>query len=254
MYFGGAKSESSTSSSTSTSTSISTSATTSTVAEINTDTKRQLILLNNDERKNLVLTNIIKMLTNRGLLNPDNYEKNVSDIIKNNNDDNLYMIDLDYPEKYYSPDNKKMIIKMINAKVTSSMAKSPGVGEILINYKNNPKIFVVSGINIKIQASINTDTTTFINSEVFTESRLLCDIVSHVSQPKFYLLSEDESREIISAYKTKKINLPKMLTTDPVACYFNAKKGQIFRIVRPSETAGETFYYRHVVTGLIKDT
>lgn len=212
------------------------------------------IEINNEVRKQLVLTNIVKMLTNRGLLKQENFEKNISDLFKMDNDDNLYHINLDFPEKYYTADNKHMIIKLVNSKVTSSMAKTAGIGEILVNYKQNPKIFVVIGISIKSRVLINTDTTTFINTEVFLEKELLCDLVSHVSQPKFQLLSEEERKDFFDAYHIKKNSIPKMLTTDPIACYFNAKKGQIFRIIRPSETAGETIYYRHVVTGMIKET
>ena len=39
----------------------------------------------------------------------------------------------------------------------------------------------------------------------------------------------------------------KMLSTDVIARYFNAKPGDIFRIKRPSTFSGESFHYRLVV-------
>ena len=39
----------------------------------------------------------------------------------------------------------------------------------------------------------------------------------------------------------------KMLSTDAIARYYNAKVGDIFRIKRPSTFSGESFHYRLVV-------
>ncbi len=44
-----------------------------------------------------------------------------------------------------------------------------------------------------------------------------------------------------------------MFITDPVSKYFNAKIGQVFRIIRPSENAGEAIGYRIVIRGNITD-
>jgi DNA-directed RNA polymerase I, II, and III subunit RPABC1 len=41
--------------------------------------------------------------------------------------------------------------------------------------------------------------------------------------------------------------LPKILGSDPVSKYFGARKGQVFKITRNSESSGKTVYYRVVV-------
>ena len=83
--------------------------------------------------------------------------------------------------------------------------------------------------------------------EHFRENELLIDKMTHVLVPKHELLNEEEKKELYKIYKIKDLNLPKILSSDPIVRYFGGKKGQIFKITRSSESSGEYIYYRIVI-------
>lgn len=83
--------------------------------------------------------------------------------------------------------------------------------------------------------------------ECFKENELLIDKLSHVLVPKHELIDEKEKEELLEIYKAKESQLPKMLSSDPIAKYFGARKNQVFKITRPSESSGDYIYYRIVV-------
>lgn len=75
--------------------------------------------------------------------------------------------------------------------------------------------------------------------EVFLYKELVFNITKHYTQPKIHLLSSEEKKSLIKDIKASQ--LPILLKTDPVARYYNAKPGMIFKFERPA------IYYRIVV-------
>ncbi len=82
--------------------------------------------------------------------------------------------------------------------------------------------------------------------ECFKENELFVDKLNHVFVPKHELISEDEKKELYKVYKLKDGLLPKILSTDAITRYFGARKGQVFKITRDSESSGDYIYYRIV--------
>jgi len=83
--------------------------------------------------------------------------------------------------------------------------------------------------------------------ECFKENELYVDKLSHVLVPKHEIISEDEKKELLKIYKAKETQLPKILSSDPIAKYFGGRKGQVFKITRSSESSGDYIYYRIIV-------
>lgn len=75
------------------------------------------------------------------------------------------------------------------------------------------------------------------------------DITKHRLVPKHAIASDSEKKKVLETYKVTLNELPRILYSDPLVSQLHAKVGDLLKITRPSQTAGEALYYRVVVHG-----
>lgn len=83
--------------------------------------------------------------------------------------------------------------------------------------------------------------------EYFTQTALGFDLVSHRLVPKHILVKQGTEKEKEILTITPKEKMAKIMVTDVVAKYYAAEVGDIFIIVRPSQSTGFAIDYRVVI-------
>jgi len=197
---------------------------------------------NSDDIRKTVLTNIIKMLTERKLMENDKMTQNIKKITKTHSDENMYAVDI---QNYRDGDDKSMIIKLFLQRITS-ISKQSIITEFLNKYKNVAKLIVVKAINTKAGQYIISH---YPKTELFLESDLMINLTDNVLVPRYEILdrNSEQYNNFRDSFNCKKRNIPKLLKSDPMARYYNLKKDDIVRVIYPSETTAYTGFYRIVV-------
>ena len=81
----------------------------------------------------------------------------------------------------------------------------------------------------------------------FLTKKKKIDVLLHKLVPKHYLLTKEETQELLKKFQIRLSDLPQMFERDPVAIAIGAKEGDVVKIVRESETTVRSVdYYRYV--------
>ena len=187
-----------------------------------------------------ILLNLIKMLTERKVLNIENESKNYKKLIDQKSDKNIFKIKSDYNNDIYH-------IMFIYGKLTT-IKKIQDIDIFFENSKKDNRIFIGENINQKTYKQF----LEYKNTEVFFDYELLINVIDHNLQPKFEVLSSSDIENLHKSYILDNKDIPVMLTTDRIARYYKLKDGDIVRIIRSSITSGYITSYRIVRDGDIK--
>lgn len=187
-----------------------------------------------DDIEETILTNVVKMLTNRKLLNKNDLDKNIKSVLDQKPDDFMYKIKIDKGE---------IFVKLMLQNITT-VGKTTGISEFLVSYKNKKSILVVKSIT---KTPLNIVTNRYEDTELFLEKDLMIDKVEYNLVPKFEILNEQEKKEYFDNYNVTKTGSLKISYKDPAVKYYGAKPGDVLRVIRPSEASGFSVAYRLVV-------
>ena len=69
--------------------------------------------------------------------------------------------------------------------------------------------------------------------ETFTLLELQINVTHHVDVPRHIICSNEKKQKVLEQYAITSDQVPKISPTDPVARYFGAVRGQMFKVIRP---------------------
>lgn len=72
-------------------------------------------------------------------------------------------------------------------------------------------------------------------------------LLAHNLVPHHLLLSENEASQVLIKYGIDEEQLPKIKVKDPVIQEINGQVGDIVKVIRTSQTAGEAEFYRLII-------
>lgn len=173
---------------------------------------------------------ILEMLADRGEDLGDITKEHINDVLK--------------------VDNIKQVIEIIinKIKIIYFTPMKFKWTEVKKNFEDEEKY---SNYILVVQENITQNNMKAINAlnlpiEIHLLNRLQFNITKHHLVPKHELIRDKRViDDVIEKYKLKnKYQLPIILKTDPIAKYYGMKNGDLVKITRSSETAGEYIMYR----------
>lgn len=194
----------------------------------------------NGEQLIIITTNILLMLKNRGLIKDIN-KFNITDIVKHIKKNVFYDINLDKQDR----DGKNIYKIFIIDENIDKIINKTSTAEYIAKYPNDHKIIIINSINKNIELQV----LTYKFTEIFSKTYFMCNITEFRYVPQHILLTDEEKKQTLKEYGVPLNKYPKIMITDPLAKYYNARLHDLFKIIRPSSVAGETISYRYVING-----
>lgn len=141
------------------------------------------------------------------------------------------------PINVYFPDEDNSKVGINSFKTYIKEMKESNIKRAILVTKNGTTPFVER----EIERLLSEESITI---EIFTEKSLLIDITEHILVPKYEILTTTEKDKLLESLSIKDKQLSIQLITDPISKYYGLKKGDIVKIIRPSETGGIYHNYK----------
>jgi len=75
------------------------------------------------------------------------------------------------------------------------------------------------------------------------------NVLDHVLASRHEVVKPDEAKQVLERFHAEPEDFPYIQLSDPVVREIGAKAGELVKITRKSQSAGEVVYYRFVVEG-----
>ena len=194
------------------------------------------IIINKNDKIQTVIKTLCRIISERKYSNKS--LKEIFDKIKPLiNDDQLV----------FTIDDKKFGIKFVSNFLTT-IKKEASIENFLEKNADVHKFVIINRLSDRAVKQI----LEYKNTEVFTMDELLIVVIDHYLVPQHILLSPDEKENYLTIFNHQIRDMKKILLNDPIAKFYGAKVGDMFKIIRPSITAGKDIDYRIVIPGEIK--
>jgi DNA-directed RNA polymerase I, II, and III subunit RPABC1 len=194
------------------------------------------IIINKNDKIQTVIKTLCRIISERKYSN-----KSVKELFEKLkpliNDDQLV----------FTIDDKKFGIKFISTFLTT-IKKETSVENFLEKNSDVHKFIIINRLSDRAIKQILEHK----NTEVFTMDELLIVVIDHYLVPQHILLSPEEKENYLTIFNHQIRDMKKILLNDPIAKFYGAKVGDMFKIIRPSITAGKDIDYRIVIPGEIK--
>ena len=191
--------------------------------------------LNKKEKIMIILKNTLNMLTRRKKIKINDLESQLEPIYSSMNNNNIIIMDSIVPDEkigiIFAPHN------------ISTIKKTIFFENFLKDNDQVYKIVIINNINKKVLKQI----LSFNNIEIWWEYELLEDILKKTIIPQHDVLSDQDKEIFLQNFKPTELSV--IFSTDMMARYYKMKIGDIVRIIRPSNTSGNSIFYRIVKPG-----
>ena len=194
------------------------------------------IIINKNDKIQTVIKTLCRIISERKYSN-----KSLKEIFEKlkpliNDDQMLFTID-----------DKKFGIKFVSNFLTT-IKKEASIENFLEKNSDVHKFIIINRLSDRAVKQILEHK----NTEVFTMDELLIVVIDHYLVPQHILLSPEEKENYLTTFNHQIRDMKKILLNDPIAKFYGAKVGDMFKIIRPSITAGKDIDYRIVIPGEIK--
>lgn len=199
-------------------------------------------------------TTVLSMLNDRGIdvSSLNQYTQHEIEIIYNSikiNNKEINGLDI----LLESP-NKVLVKYVFNNKIRISNITSI-VEDLIEEYlgENDTLILILNSQSITSQDALENHFNNIYKSkkifcQYFLLDRITYNITEHSLVPKHEVISNEEANNLLVKYSVTNFSqFPVIYKTDPVAKYYGMKPGNVCKIYRPSETAGQHINYRYCV-------